>query len=138
MSLARLLGVAANNLDLVRRDGLTPIVHFEGYILDQKGPDFVAESVGVEASLELKSSFYVLLESLSDGLVKIAQNLHSKLRVDALVADEIIKGICQSEANAASTVQLIERLRSGSHDFGFEVRARKKAVVKLLFSALGG
>jgi hypothetical protein len=51
LSFARLLGVAADNLDLVRRDGLTPIVHFKGYVLDQKGPDFVAESVGVKASL---------------------------------------------------------------------------------------
>lgn len=55
----------------------------------------------VFAHLKLKSSFNVLLKSLSDGLIEIAQDLHGKLRVDALVADEIIEGICQSETNAA-------------------------------------
>lgn len=50
-ALARLLGVAANNLDLVRRDGRTAIVHLECDILDEEGPDFVAESIGIKTSL---------------------------------------------------------------------------------------
>lgn len=51
LSLAWLLGIAADNLDLVRRDGLASTVHLEGHVLDQKGPDFVTESICVQASL---------------------------------------------------------------------------------------
>lgn len=49
--LARLLGVAADNLDLVGRDRRVAVVHLEGHILDKKCPDLVAESVRVEAPL---------------------------------------------------------------------------------------
>lgn len=58
---------------------------------------------GVAASsyLELQSASHVLLQRLSDGLIKIAQNLHRQLRVDARIADEVIESVCQSQADAA-------------------------------------
>ena len=51
-SLARLLSVAADNLDLVGVHGLVPIVHLEGDVLDQERPHLVAESVRIETSLQ--------------------------------------------------------------------------------------
>lgn len=118
----RLLGVATNNLDLVGGDGLTSSVHLECDILDEECPDFVAESVRVEAPLrrllviaigvgaqthlELESRLDVLLERFRDGLVKVAQDLHGELRVDALIADEVVERVGQSEADAARQVSL--------------------------------
>jgi hypothetical protein len=49
--------------------------------------------------LELKTGLDILLQRLGDGLIKVAQNLHGKLRVDALITDEIIEGIRQSETD---------------------------------------
>lgn len=54
--------------------------------------------IGV-AHLELKTSLNILLQRLGDGLIKVAQNLHSKLGVDTLITDEIIEGIRQSETD---------------------------------------
>ena len=48
---ARLLGVAANNLDLVRRDRLVGPIHLKDNVSDQEGPHFIAEAVRVEAAL---------------------------------------------------------------------------------------
>lgn len=50
-SLAWLLGVAANNLDLVRLHRLAAVVHLERHILDEEGPHLVTESIRVEAPL---------------------------------------------------------------------------------------
>lgn len=49
--LSRPLGVAADNLDLLGLDGVL-VVKFEVDILDQERPDFVAEAVGVQMTLE--------------------------------------------------------------------------------------
>jgi hypothetical protein len=51
LSLAWLLGIAADNLDLVRRDGLASTVHLECHVLDQEGPNFIAESIRIQAPL---------------------------------------------------------------------------------------
>lgn len=48
---ARPLAVAAHDLDLVRLHSLARILHLEGDILDQKGPDLVAETVSIEMAL---------------------------------------------------------------------------------------
>lgn len=119
-----LLGVATNNLDLVGGHGLASRVHLERHVLDEERPDFVAESVRVEAPLrcplvkpppgrssylthlELESRLDVLLERFRDGLVKVAQDLHGELRVDALVADEVVERVRQSEADATVKVSL--------------------------------
>jgi len=48
----RPLAVAAHNLHLIGSDcGL--VIQLEGYVLDQKGPNFVAKSVGIEVALEI-------------------------------------------------------------------------------------
>lgn len=46
-----LLGVAADDLDLVGGHDLPAIIQLELNVLDKKRPDFVAESVGAQASL---------------------------------------------------------------------------------------
>lgn len=46
-----LFGTAADNLDLVGVDG--GVFHLKGDVLDEEGPDLVAEAVGVEVSLWL-------------------------------------------------------------------------------------
>jgi hypothetical protein len=48
---ARPLAVTAHDLDLVRLHSLARILHLEGDILDQKGPDLVAETVSIEMAL---------------------------------------------------------------------------------------
>ena len=53
-ALARLLRVAAHDLDLVGRDGLRrrpALVHLERHVLDEESPHLVAETVGIEAAL---------------------------------------------------------------------------------------
>lgn len=52
--------------------------------------------------LELQTTLHVLLQRLGDGLVKVAEDLHRQLRVDTLLADQVIEGICQSETDAAA------------------------------------
>jgi hypothetical protein len=47
----RSLAIAAYDLDLIRLHRLGRVIHLEGNILDQKGPDFVAEAVGIEVAL---------------------------------------------------------------------------------------
>ena len=49
--LPRPLGVAANNLDFLGLDRVL-VVKFEVHILDQERPDFVAEAVSVQVTLE--------------------------------------------------------------------------------------
>lgn len=51
--------------------------------------------------LELQATLDILLQRLCDGLVKVAQNLHRQLRVDALIADEVVERVRQSEPDAA-------------------------------------
>lgn len=51
LALARTLGVAADNLDLVRHDNLAAIVELEVDVLDQEGPHLIAETVGIERAL---------------------------------------------------------------------------------------
>ena len=43
--------------------------------------------VAVGVYLELQTTLDVLLQRLGDGLVKVAEDLHRQLRVDALLAD---------------------------------------------------
>ena len=54
LSLSRLLRVATDDLDFLRLYiGL--IVQLEVGVLDQEGPDFVAEAVGIEMTLSVRS-----------------------------------------------------------------------------------
>ena len=49
------LRTAADDLDFVGLDSLCPVVHFEGDVLDEECPDFVAEPIGVKRSLAEES-----------------------------------------------------------------------------------
>jgi len=49
--LFRLLGTAADDLDLVGLHRLAAVVELEGDVTDQEGPDFVAKAVCVERAL---------------------------------------------------------------------------------------
>ncbi|KND87877.1 hypothetical protein TOPH_07523 [Tolypocladium ophioglossoides CBS 100239] len=120
---AGLLGVAADNLHFVRLDRLAAVVHLERYVLDEERPHLVAEPVRVEAplhlghhssaspsptawpapsstNLELQAALDVLLQRLRDRLVEVAQDLHRQLRVDALIANEVVERVRQSEPDA--------------------------------------
>lgn len=94
--------------------------------------------------LERQPGFDILLERFRNRLIKVAQDLHRELRVDALVADEVIERVGQGEPDTitprkgapmsasnslcrlavwslgglivpAPTVELVERLRSRCH-----------------------
>jgi len=45
------LAVAAHDLDFICMDRLAGIIHLEGDVLDQEGPDLIAEAVGIEMAL---------------------------------------------------------------------------------------
>jgi hypothetical protein len=51
-SLARLLAIATDNLDLLRLDGLL-IVQLEVDILYQEGPDLITEPIGIKMALRV-------------------------------------------------------------------------------------
>ena len=66
LSLSRLLRVTADNLDLIRLDLLAVVVQLEGDVFDEESPNFVAESVGIEASLyQHKQNYVSALETLN-------------------------------------------------------------------------
>lgn len=108
------------------------VVHLECHILDQESPDFVAESICIQASLlqstlsapnsnnksvtavfekalvgvtiylELKPALDVLLKRLGNSLVKVAQDLHRQLRVNALLANQVVQRVSQGEPDTAN------------------------------------
>lgn len=51
-SLLRSLRVTADDLDLLRDNRSSAVLHLEGDILDKKGPHLVAEAVGIQGTLE--------------------------------------------------------------------------------------
>lgn len=51
--------------------------------------------------LELQTAADVLLECFRDGLIKVSQDLHGQLRMDARLADKVVERIRQRKANAA-------------------------------------
>lgn len=55
----------------------------------------------VPSYLELQSASNILLQCLRYGLIKVTQDFHRQLRVDARVADKVIESVCQSQADAA-------------------------------------
>lgn len=110
-----LLRPATHDLDFVRMN--TRIVHLKCHILDQEGPYFIAEAVGVEVSLYHPSSvpltlslprppshpylerhprLDLVLQHLCDTAIEVAQDLHRKLRLDAALSDQLVEGIHQS------------------------------------------
>lgn len=110
----------------------TRIVHLKRHVLDQEGPHFIAEAVGVEVSLYHPSSvplplsqpcppshpylerhprLHLILQHLRNASIKVAQDLHRKLRLDAALSDQLVEGIHQSppdttKANALALLQV--------------------------------
>lgn len=52
LSLAWALGVAADDLDLVRDHRRSAILHLKGDVLDEESPHLVAETVGIQGALK--------------------------------------------------------------------------------------
>lgn len=75
------------------------IVELEIDILDQEGPDIVAESVGIEVSFKRKTRLDFVGYQVREGLVKVLQDLHGKLWLDLIVSNEIIQSIGQSNTD---------------------------------------
>lgn len=81
--------------------------------------------------LELQARLDVLLQRLGDGLVEVAQDLHRQLRVDALIADEVVERIRQRKADAAKRVRLVggvARQREQRRSTCYGGTARRKIV----------
>jgi hypothetical protein len=56
LGIPRSLAVAAHDFDLIRLHRLGGVVHLERNILDQKGPDLIAETVSIEVALQSRIS----------------------------------------------------------------------------------
>lgn len=56
------------------------------------------------SSIHLKgqAGLDLLLKNLRNRAVKVGEDLHGELGIDAMLGDEVIEGICQSGADAAA------------------------------------
>ena len=77
------------------RSQISPILRF---LLQQRNSSASAERL--ETNLELQPRFHLALQRLGDVLVEGPKDLHRQLGIDPLIADEVIEGISQSQANA--------------------------------------
>ena len=120
LDLAWSFGIAANNLDLVRMDHIR-VIEFEVDIFDDERPNLVAEPVGIQMSLEIpfspkssliaNTSTYFESQSLLDllsqyfrnGLVKVRQDLHGQLGLDATFGNESVQRICEGSAQTIAS-----------------------------------
>ena len=121
LRIARSLAVAAHDLDLVGVDSLARILHLEGNILDQESPNLVAEAVCIKVALfilvnpplnclpllspfvtylERQSRLHLVCQHLRNAAIKVRQDLHRKLWLDATLADQVVEGVRQSHADA--------------------------------------
>ncbi len=118
LRIARSLAIAAHDLNLIGMNGLARVLHLERNVLDQESPDLVAEAVRIKVTLSLvrlhplsavsfavtylecQSGPHLLCQHLRDTTVKVRQDLHRQLRLDATLADQVVKGVCQSHADA--------------------------------------
>lgn len=65
---------------------------------------FLFQTAANGTNLELQPTLDVLLQRLGDGLVEVAENFHGELGIDALFADQVVEGVCQSEPDAVNFV----------------------------------
>ena len=56
----------------------------------------------METHLEGESALNLLCEHIGNGLVKVGENLHGELWLDAALGDEIVKCVCKGAAQAAT------------------------------------
>lgn len=100
------------------------IVELEVDILDDEGPDVVAEAVGVEVSLHVSMSvcrclscsmrptdlegearFDLVAEDVCNGLVEVEEDLHGKLRLYPALGDKLIQGVGEGAAETCAVSQ---------------------------------
>lgn len=108
------LSSAGDDLDSVSRNKLSAILHLESNVLQLKRPDFIAETVGIEAALESQPGPDLVLQDLGNRAVEIGQDLHGELRIDVVLGDEVIKRICERAADAMNegTEALVSKVRA--------------------------
>ncbi len=51
--------------------------------------------------LECQPRLDLLLQRLGNNAIELGEDLHGELGVDALFADQLVQGVCQSDAEAA-------------------------------------
>jgi hypothetical protein len=118
LRISRPFTVAAHDLDLIRLYRLTRVLHFEGDVLDQKGPDFIAETVGIKVTLcpvsiatvlaltakpiylERQPRLHFLGQDLRYTAIEVRQDLHRELGLDATLTDQVVKGVRERHADA--------------------------------------
>lgn len=96
------------------------VVELEVDILDDKGPNFVAKSVGIEVALgkacqspkltpgsripthlERQPRLNLVRKYFRDRFVEVGKNLHGQLGFYPALGDEIVKGVREGPAHAA-------------------------------------
>lgn len=159
LSFARALGVAADDLDLIRDHRRSAVLHLEGDVLDEESPHLVAETVGIQGALKFdrkmshvslvlytkargqpatkspmttmpcallrqsnrpvrgargafpylkrQPGLDLVLQNIRNGSIKIGENLHGQLRVDAVALNEVIQSVCQGGADAVHSAERI-------------------------------
>ena len=97
--IARPLTITADDLHRVDAD-ILPALTLEHDVFDQKGPDVVAEAVGVEVAFEVEAGLDALGEHLGDDAVEVVEDLHGELGLDASVVDEVVDRVDEGFADA--------------------------------------
>jgi hypothetical protein len=116
LGLARTLRVTANNLDPIGMN-LVGVIQLKVDVLDNEGPNVVAESVGVEVSLsghmlvcdastpsrsqtnlKRQPRFDLVREYVGDCFVEVEKDLHGELGLYAALGDEVVKRVCEGAA----------------------------------------
>jgi len=59
-------------------------------------------------TLERQPRLDLFSQNLSDTAIKVRQYLHGQLWLDAPIADQVIEGVRQSHADAATTIELVK------------------------------
>lgn len=79
-------------MDLVR------VVKLEVDVLDDEGPDVVAEAVRVEVALEAETALNLFGQPVCDRLVEVEEYLHGKLGLDSALGDQAVERVREGAA----------------------------------------
>lgn len=113
----RTFRIATDDLNAVGVD-LVGIIELEVNILDNEGPDVIAEAVCVKMSLECQPCLDLLGKHIGHGPVKVGENLHGELGLYSALGNEVVQRVCKRAAQAASAVELIVFCVVGGHGAG--------------------
>jgi hypothetical protein len=97
LDFTRTLRVTADNLDSVGVD-LVRVVELEVDILDDERPDIVAETVGIEVTLERQASFDLVSKPVRNRFVEVDEDLHGQLGLDSALGDQVVERVCEGTA----------------------------------------